>query len=230
MERPKMSRSNDEPSPSRRIAMTTSAASQPVAHRRRRDNTPTFEAIVQLAPDATVVVDSRGRIRLVNHQTEQLFGYTAEELLGQYVELLLPERLRAVHQRHRAAYANAPRVRSMGESLLLVGRKQDGSEFPIEASLGPLDAGDEALVIVSIRDASRLQQTYAARTAAETATQDLRALQALTDTALSHLSLDDLVPALLERLADVLHVDNAAVLPLDAASQTLTVQGVRRFD
>ena len=225
-----MSRSNNEPNPSRRIAMTTSAASQQVPHRRRRGNTPTLEAIVQLAPDATVVVDNRGRIRLVNHQTEQLFGYTAEELLGQYVELLLPERLRAVHQRHRAAYAYAPRVRSMGDSLLLVGRKQDGSEFPIEASLGLLDAGGEALVIVSIRDASRLQQTYASRTAAEDATQDLRALQALTDTALSHLSLDDLVPALLERLADVLHVDNAAVFPLDAAGQTLTVQGVRRFD
>src|SRR5215471_3355025 len=110
MERPRMSRSNHEPNPSRRIAMRTSAASQSVQQRRRRDNTPTFKAIVQLAPDAMVVVDNSGRIRLVNHQAEQLFDYTAEELVGQYVELLLPERFRAVHQRHRAAYANAPRV------------------------------------------------------------------------------------------------------------------------
>jgi PAS domain S-box-containing protein len=208
--------------PSNPSVTTKSAASQRVP-RRRPDIAHQFEALVQLAPDATVVVDGSGRIRLVNHKTEELFGYSADELLGQPVELLVPERLWAVHQQHRATYASAPYVRPMGASLPLSGRRRDGSEFSVEASLGPLDERDEALVIVSIRDITERQLVH---TAAEAANQDLRALQALSDTALSHLSLEDLLPALLERITDILTVDNAAVLLLDEAGQTLTVQAV----
>jgi PAS domain S-box-containing protein len=112
----------------------------------------------------------------------------------------------------------------MGVGLPLSGRRQDGSEFPLEASLGPLDEGSESLVIVSIRDITERQQAQAA---AEAANQDLRALQALTDTALSLLSLDDLLPALLERVMEALQVDNAVALLLDGAGQTLTIQAVR---
>src|SRR5215469_13110144 len=133
-----------------------------------------FEALAQLAPDATVVVDGSGRIRLVNRQTEVVFGYSADELLGQPVELLIPERLRAVHRQHRADYASAPHLRPMGASLPLAGRRRDGSEFPIEASLGPLDEGGEALVIVSIRDMTerhRLEQEREAARASELAAQ-----------------------------------------------------------
>ena len=192
--------------------------------RRRRDVMQRFEALLKLAPDATVVVDTSGRIRLVNHQTEELFGYPAEELLGQPVELLVPERLRGVHQPYRAGNAAAPFVRPFGANLPLSGRRRDGSEFPIEASLGPLETRDESLVIVSIHDISELQWVHDAHVATQAANQDLRALQALTDTALSHLSLDDLVPALLERVADVLGVDNAAVFLLDPTGKVLTVQ------
>ena len=138
--------------PARTTDPAVSAASQPVLRRQRRDVTYRFEALVQLAPDATVVIDAKGRIRLVNHQTEELFGYPAEELLGQPVELLVPERLRAVHQHHRADYTDAPHLRPMGSSLPLSGRRRDESEFPLEASLGPLDEGGESLVIISIRD------------------------------------------------------------------------------
>ena len=138
--------------PARTTDPAVSAASQPVLRRQRRDVTHGFEALVQLAPDATVVVDAKGRIRLVNHQTEELFGYPAEELLGQPVELLVPERLRAVHQHHRADYTGAPHLRPMSSSLPLSGRRRDESEFPLEASLGPLDEGGESLVIISIRD------------------------------------------------------------------------------
>jgi PAS domain S-box-containing protein len=155
-------------SPTNPPVTTRSAASQPVPPRRRRDVAHQFEALVQLAPDATVVVDGSGRIRIVNHLTEELFGYCVEEMLGQPVEMLVPERLRAVHQQHRATYASAPHVRPMGVSLPLSGRRRDGSEFPIEASLGPLDEGGESLVIVSIRDITerqRLEQALAERVA-----------------------------------------------------------------
>ena len=138
--------------PVRTTDPAVSADSQPVRRRQRQDVTHRFEALVQLAPDATVVVDVKGRIQLVNRQAEKLFGYSADALLGQPVELLIPERVRAVHQHHRANYMAAPHLRPMGSSLPLSGRRRDGSEFPLEASLGPLDEGGESLVIISIRD------------------------------------------------------------------------------
>src|SRR5215469_4860880 len=88
---------------------TESTTRQPI-RRHRRDVTRRYKALVQLAPDATVVVDARGRIQLVNRQAEELFGYSASELLGQPVEMLIPERLRARHQQHREEYTRAPRV------------------------------------------------------------------------------------------------------------------------
>jgi PAS domain S-box-containing protein len=181
---------------------------------------------MQLAPDPTVVADALGHIRLVNRQAEELFGYSAEELLGQPVELLVPERLRAAHQQQRAAYTAAPHVRPFGANLPLSGQRHDGSEFPIEASLGLLDEHGESYVIVCIHDISTLQWVHDAQVAAQVANQELRALQAVTDTALSHLTLDDLLPVLLERITDVLDVDNAAVLLLDSAGKTLTIQAV----
>ena len=149
-------------SPTSLPEIATSGAPQPVL-RRRRDALHRLEALVQLAPDATVVVDARGHIRLVNRQTEELFGYSAEELLGQPVELLVPERLRAAHQQHRAAYAAAPHARPFGANLPLSGQRRDGSEFPIEASLGPLDEYGESYVIVCIHDISALQWVHDAR-------------------------------------------------------------------
>jgi PAS domain S-box-containing protein len=119
-----------------------------------------------MAPDATMVVDSSGRIRLANHLAEELFGYCVEEMLGQPVEMLVPERSRAVHQQHRADYMAAPHVRPMGASLPLSGRRRDGTEFPLEASLGPLEEGGEPLVIVSVRDITerkRLEHVLAER-------------------------------------------------------------------
>jgi PAS domain S-box-containing protein len=225
-----MSFPNNVPSASDATDRTASASSVPASHgptHGRQDITDRYEALVQLvqlAPDATVVVDASGRIRLVNRQTEELFGYSADALLGQPVELLVPDRLRALHHQFCAEYAHAPRVRPMGAHLTLSGRKRDGGEFPLEASLGPVTGEDGLLVIVSIRDVSERQQAHAA---VETANQDLRALQLVTDTALSHLTLSDLLTALLERVTSVLQVDNAAVLLLDAAGATLTVRAVR---
>jgi PAS domain S-box-containing protein len=129
--------------------------------------------LLDAAPDAIVVVDEQGRIVLANQQTQPLFGYAKGELLGQAVELLIPERLRAGHEAHRARFASAPKVRAMGSGLDLWGRRKDGSEFPIEISLSPLPTEQGMLTSASIRDVSdrvaREEELRAARAVAESA-------------------------------------------------------------
>jgi PAS domain S-box-containing protein len=111
-----------------------------------------FRRILDAAPDAMVVEAGDGRIVLVNSQTEALFGYTRAELLGQTGELLIPERLRARHPGLRRQYFAHPVPRPMGVGRELLGRRKDGTEFPIDVSLSPLDVGGERLVASSIRD------------------------------------------------------------------------------
>ena len=111
-----------------------------------------FRAFLEAAPDAIVVVDYEGQIIMVNHLTEKIFGYQREELLGRKIEVLVPERLRHTHIKHRTGYSREPKTRPMGEGLELAGRRKDGSEFPIEISLSPLETEQEKFVISIIRD------------------------------------------------------------------------------
>src|SRR3989338_11586081 len=118
----------------------------------RRRAEERFRGLLEAAPDAIVIVDGRGRITLVNAQTETLFGYSRDDLLGQPVELLVPERFRDRHGAHRDRYGADARTRSMGDGLDLTGRRKDGSEFPVEISLSPLKVDEDVLVISIIRD------------------------------------------------------------------------------
>ena len=111
-------------------------------------------ALVEAAPDGLLMADENGRILFANRQLEDLFGYARRDMLGRSVDDLLPDHLRQVHRAHRTRYRAEPRLRSMGAGLMLLGRRADGTEFPVEISLSPLPGDDSLRVVAVVRDVS----------------------------------------------------------------------------
>jgi PAS domain S-box-containing protein len=119
----------------------------------------TLRGLLALAPDGIVIVDGTGRIVGANIQAQRMFGYEEAELIGQAVEVLVPDRLRTGHVEQRCRYVQTPTTRPMGIGLDLAGRRRDGAEFPVEISLSPLETPDGVLVISVIRDVTARRRT-----------------------------------------------------------------------
>src|SRR5258708_14862867 len=119
--------------------------------------------LLDLSPDALLVANAQGKLVLVNMQVATLFGYDLGELVGQRLDILLPERLRATHKVHWEHYLVAPSPRPMGQGLTLVGRRKDGSEFPLDISLRPILMEQTLHIIGAIRDMTILHQVQQER-------------------------------------------------------------------
>ncbi len=134
------------------IAVSEKDVTQLKALREHQAAHARYRALLEAAPDAMVIVGKEGRILLVNAQTEQLFGYLREDLIGKPVEALVPARFRRHHPKHRVDYFSRPRLRAIDSTLELYGLRRDGSEFPIEIGLSPLETDEGTLVFSAIRD------------------------------------------------------------------------------
>lgn len=162
-----------------------------------------FRQMLASAPDAILIVDQAGTLTLVNDQCEKIFGYPKPELLGQSVEMLLPENLREIHKTHRAAYFRDPQARPMGalSKWKLMAVRKDGMEFPVEISLSPLEAESGLLTIAAVRDTTERKH---AEEAIRRQSNYLSALHNITLDLLNRRDVNDLLQAIVDRASEFL--------------------------
>ncbi|RTL58217.1 MAG: PAS domain S-box protein [Rhodocyclaceae bacterium] len=127
-----------------------------ITERKRQEER--FRRMVEYAPSAMVLVDKDGLIAMVNAQAERLFGYVRDDLVGQPVEMLVPDRFRQHHGAFRHGFHSQPQARPMGMGRDLFARRHDGSEFPVEIGLNPIDTGEGSMVLASIVDLTERQR------------------------------------------------------------------------
>ena len=131
-----------------------------------------FRELLESAPDAMVIVNQQGEILLVNKQTEAVFGYPRDELVGRTVEMLVPDDRRERHTRYREVFSANPRLRPMGQTAELHGVARCGRELPVEISLSPIQMDEGELVVVTVRDITERKQAEAELSASETRFRD----------------------------------------------------------
>jgi len=132
------------------------AAARDITERKKAESK--FHGLLESAPDAIVIVNNKGEIQLVNSQTEKLFGYKRDEIIGKGIEILIPSSYKDVDPAHRKTFFDNPKARKMGHGIDLFGQHNDGKEFPVEISLNPFETPDGLLVSVAIRDVTEQKQ------------------------------------------------------------------------
>jgi two-component system, sensor histidine kinase len=178
------------------------------------------------APDAMIIIDDSGAIRYANRQVSALFGYPHDELIGKPVERLLPERFRDRHPSMREAYTKNVRVRPMGAGLNLFGRRPDGTEFPVEISLSPINDGGRTLVAAAIRDVTERK-----RVEAELSSQleDMRRLRDMSTRLVEATDLPKMLEEILEAAIALQRADFGNVRLRDPATGVLKIVAQRGF-
>ncbi|MEZ4560305.1 MAG: PAS domain S-box protein [Caldilineaceae bacterium] len=192
------------------------------------DNSRHLALLLESAPIAIVTVDATGTILYTNTRLNELFGYTRGELLGQPLELLIPERYRELHEQHRSAFFVRPHVRPMGTGMDLAGRRKDGSEFPIEAGLSHIQIGDAELVMGSIIDISRRKQIEEIlETRVQQRTRELERRRQVSDglrdtltTLNSNRSLDEILNHIVTQAVNLLYAEAGAIYSLESTERT----------
>jgi PAS domain S-box-containing protein len=193
-----------------------------VQDRPQDDNQRLFEQFFEAAPDASLIVDERGKILQMNRQAENHFGYPRQEVIGRGVEVLIPARFSRRHVRLRGQYHQNPVTRAMGAGLSLLGRRKDGSEFPVDVTLSPIALEGETHVIAVVRD---ITTRVDAERVIRKQNSHVKLLQDIATAANGTDSLQDVLQLALDRVCEVLgwSVGHAILLQPDASLRSTRV-------